>query len=132
MENKAVREVTNEDVLKYQDMVNMYINDYVVKNWNEASNNKGQDEISLGNTGMSIADIRQQLYFEVVIAIQKYDPEYRTVEGKSVLESTFVYRHLFFRCGQLMKRLTKKRYGYGVWTANLEEVMGETDHYGAD
>ena len=126
------RVVTNEDVKKYQRMVNMYINKYVVKNWNEARNNKSSDEITLGNTGMSLADIKQQLYAEVVVAIQKYNPDYRTKEGRSVLESTFVYQHLFNRCGQLMKRLTKKRYGYGVWTSNLEDVLGETDHYGND
>ena len=126
---KPTRVVTNEDIKKYQRMVNMYINKYVVKNWNEARNSKAAGEISLGNTGMSISDIKQHLYTEVVVALQKYNPDYRTKEGKSVLESTFVYQHLFNRCGQLMKRLTKKRYGYGIWTSNLEDVLGETDYY---
>lgn len=126
------RVVTNSDVQKYQKMVNMYINKYVVKNWNEAQNRRGQDEISLGNTGMSLADIRQHLYAEVVVALQKYNPDYRTKEGRSVLESTFVYQHLFNRTGQMMKRLTKKRYGYGIWSSNLEDVLGETDYYGND
>lgn len=126
------RVVTNEDIKKYQRMVNMYINKYVVKNWNEARNNRASEEIGLGNTGMSLADIKQQLYTEVVVALQKYNPDYRTKDGKSVLESTFVYQHLFNRCGQLMKRLTKKSYGYGIWTSNLEDVLGETDYYGND
>jgi hypothetical protein len=130
--NTNIRVVTNEDMDKYQRMVNMYLHKYVVKNWNEASMAKSSDEITLGNTGMSIADIRQHLMCEVVVALQKYNPDYRTKEGKSVLESTFVYQHLFNRCGQLMKKLTKKRYGYGVWSSNLEDVLGETDYYGKD
>lgn len=123
------RVVTNEDVKKYTRMVNMYINKYVIKNWNEASGRKSEDEITLGSTGMSIADIRQHLMAEVVIALQKYNPNYRTAEGRTVLESTFVYQHLFNRCGQLMKKLTKKRYGYGIWHANLEETLGEVDTF---
>lgn len=127
-----VRLVTNNDVEKYNRMVNMYIHKYVVKNWNEASMSKHDDEITLGNTGMSLSDIKQHLLCEVVVALQKYNPDYKTKEGRSVLESTFVYQHLFNRCGQLMKRLTKKRYGYGIWTSNLEDVLGETDYYGND
>jgi len=132
MNRAEIRVVTNEDVKKYQKMVNMYINKYVVKNWNEASNRRASEEVTLGNTGMSMADIRQHLFTEVVVALQKYNPNYRTKEGRSVLESTFVYQHLFNRCGQMMKRLTKKRYGYGVWSSNLEDVLGETDFYGND
>jgi hypothetical protein len=126
------RKVTNEDVKKYTRMVNMYVNKYVLKNWNEASARKNEDEITLGNTGMSIADIRQHLMTEVVIALQKYNPDYRTAEGKPVLESTFVYQHLFNRCGQLMKKLTKKRYGYGFWSSNLEEVLGDSNQHHDD
>jgi hypothetical protein len=71
--------------------------------------------------------MRQQLKMEVCIALQKYNPEYITESGRSVKESTFVYQHLFNRVGQLMKRLTKKRYGYGVWSSNLEEMLWEVD-----
>lgn len=119
------RKVTNEDIKKYIPMVNKYLRDSVVKNWNEASTKKGNDEITLGNTGMSIADIRQQLMTEVVVALQKFNPDYRTAEGKTVKESTFVFQHLFNRTGQLMKKLTKKRYGYGVWNSSIENVLGE-------
>lgn len=126
------RVVTNSDVNKYDRMVNMYINKYVIKNWNEAKASRHSDEVTLGNTGMSLADIRQHLMCEVVVALQKYNPDYRTKEGRSVLESTFVYQHLFNRCGQLMKKLTKRRYGYGIWSSNLEDVLGETDYYGND
>lgn len=122
-----MRVVTNDDIKKYHRMINMYIRKYVLKNWNEASNVPGKDDIILGNTGLSVADIRQYLYAELVFALQKYDPNYRTADGKSVLESTFVYRHLFNRCGQFMKRLTKKSQGYGVWTSNIEEVLLEYD-----
>jgi hypothetical protein len=121
------RKVTNEDIKKYEAMIESYMRDYVVKNWNEASLAKSKDSVTLGNTGMTMADIRQHLRTEVFIAITKYNPEYRTKEGKSVKESTFVFNHLFNRVGQLMKKLTKKRYGYGVWHSNVEEVLREID-----
>jgi len=76
---------------------------------------------------MSINDIRQHLRAEVCVALYNYDPEYRTKDGKSVKESTFVFGHLFNRIGQMMKRLTKKRYGYGVWMQNIEQTLWETD-----
>lgn len=125
--NPRGRVLTNEDILKYEQMVEKYIRDNVAKNWNEASTKKNMGEISLGNTGMSLDDIRQQLRTEVCVALYNYNPDYRTKEGRSVKESTFVFQHLFNRCGQMMKRLTKKRYGYGVWTQNIEETLYETD-----
>lgn len=125
--NKYNRTITNEDILKYEPMIEKYMRDSVIKNWNEASLKKGQGDISLGNTGMSVNDIRQHLRAEVCIALYNYNPNYRTKEGRSVKESTFVFQHLFNRVGQMMKRLTKKRYGYGVWTQNIEETLWESD-----
>lgn len=125
--NKYNRTLTNEDVTKYEPMVEKYIRDYVVKNWNEATTRKGQGDIALGNTGMSLNDIRQHLRTEVCIALYNFNPDYLTKEGRTVKESTFVYQHLFNRIGQMMKRLTKKRYGYGVWHNNIEETLWETD-----
>lgn len=122
-----MRVVTNEDIKKYQPMVEKWLRDSVVKNWNEASISKKQDHISLGNSGYTMADMRQHLTTEVVVALQKYKPDYRTAAGRSVKESTFVFTHLFNRVGQLMKRLTKKRCGYGVWSQNLEETFFEKD-----
>ena len=119
------RVVTNEDIEKYTPMVNKYIRDSVVKNWNEASASKSNDEVSLGNSGYTIADIRQYLFCEVVVGLQKYNPDYRTEDGKSVKESTFVFNHLRFRIGQVMKKLTKRRYGYGIWSSNIEEILGD-------
>jgi hypothetical protein len=124
---KSKRQLTNDDIVKYEPMVEKYIRDYVVKNWNEASTTKARGEVSLGNTGMCVNDIRQHLRAEVCVALYNYNPEYRTKEGRSVKESTFVYQHLFNRIGQLMKRLTKKRYGYGVWHSNIEETLREID-----
>jgi hypothetical protein len=121
------RVVTNEDLEKYYPLVEKYLRDYVKKNWNEAQLNPAQGDVSLGNTGITMNDIRQHLRTEVVVALQKFDPNYITKEGRTVKELTFVYQHLFNRCGQFMKKLTKKRYGYGVWTNNLEEVLWETD-----
>jgi len=122
-----MRTATNEDMKKYERMVNMYLSKFVVKNWNEATMSKANNNVMLGNTGMTMEDIKQHLYAEVVVAISKYNPDYRTAEGRSVLESTFVYQHLFNRTGQLMKKLTKKRYGYGMWMSCIQEVLGETD-----
>jgi hypothetical protein len=124
---KPTRTVTDKDIKNYEAMVEMYLNSYVRKNWNEASMSKDRGDIPLGNSGFTMNDMRQQLKMEVCIALQKYNPEYITESGRSVKESTFVYQHLFNRVGQLMKRLTKKRYGYGVWSSNLEEMLWEVD-----
>ena len=127
MKNPNKRTLTNEDLTKYDPMVEKYIRDSVVKNWNEAQLGKNSGDVSLGNTGMSLNDIRQHLRTEVCVALHNYNPDYRTKENRSVKESTFVFNHLRFRVGQMMKRLTKKRYGYGVWSSNLEEVLFEYD-----
>lgn len=124
---KKNRVLTDSDILKYEPMIEKYIRDSVVKNWNEASTAKGKADIGLGNTGLTISDIRQHLRAEVCVALYNYNPDFRTKDGKSVKESTFVFRHLFNRTGQLMKRLTKKRYGYGVWHSNIEETLWETE-----
>lgn len=106
------RKLTNEDVLKYEPMVEKFIRDSCMKNWNE-SRTGGPDGF-LGASGYSLNDLKQHLRTEICIALQNYNPDYRTKEGRSVKESTFVYQHLTFRVGQMMKRLTKKRSGYGV------------------
>ena len=124
---KSNRVLTNEDVLKYEPMVEKYIRDSVVKNWNEASSSKNRGDVALGNSGLTVNDIRQHLRAEVCVALQNYNPDFRTKEGRSVKESTFVYQHLFNRIGQMMKRVTKKSRGYGVWHSNLEETLWETD-----
>jgi hypothetical protein len=123
--NKQRRVVTNADIKKYMPLVNKYLRDSIVKNWKEANMSAGDSDISLGNTGMTMADMRQELYYQLVIALQNYNPEYRTADGRSVKEFTFVFQHLYNRVGQLMKKLTKKRYGYGVWMSPVEEVIGD-------
>ena len=125
--NRYNRTLTNEDIQKYEPMIEKYIRENVSKNWNEANPKKGMGDNSLGNTGMSLNDIRQHLRTEVCIALYNYNPNFRTKEGRSVKESTFVFQHLYNRCGQMMKRLTKPRYGYGKWSSNIEEVLWETD-----
>lgn len=106
-------------------MIERYIRDYVLKNWKEAKGGKSNGEISLGNTGMTVNDIRQHLKAELCIALYNFNPNYVTKEGRTVKESTFVYRHIFNRIGQTLKRLTKKRYGYGVRTANIDDILNE-------
>lgn len=126
--SKFSRKLTNEDILKYEPMVEKYIRDSVAPNWkNEIQYNKHNGDVPLGNTGLTLNDFRQHLRAEVCVALYNYNPNYRTKEGRSVKESTFVFNHLFNRTGQLMKRLTKKRYGYGVWHSNIEETLWETD-----
>lgn len=119
------RIITNEDISKYDAMVEKWIRDSVCKNWREASMSKTYDEVSLGNTGMSMSDVRQFLRMQVFIALTKYNPEYRTKEGRSVKESTFVHLVLSSRIGQIMKKLTLKKIGYGVWSQNLEQTFNE-------
>lgn len=122
-----MREVTEADIKKYEAMIEHFIKDYVLKNWKEASLSKKNDEISLGNSGYTVADFRQYLNTELFIALTKYNPDYRTKAGQSVKESTFVYKHLFNRLGQLLKKMVKRKRGYGVWTNNIEEVLWEID-----
>lgn len=121
----VVRTVTNADIKKYMPMVDSYIRKSVLKNWNEASLSKSQQDVTLGNTGMTIKDIRQYLLMEVCIGLQKYNPDYRTEDGGSVKESTFIFTHIFNRGGQMLKKLTKRRQGYGVWTNQFETVVGD-------
>jgi len=114
VEEKVIvkRKLTNEDVLKYEPLVEKFIRDSCVKNWKEARS--GGPDAPLGASGYTLNDLKQHLRAEVCIALQNYNPDYRTKENRSVKESTFVYQHLTFRVGQLMKRLTKKRNGYGI------------------
>ena len=120
MENRII---SSDMVLKYQPMIESYLANSVRKNWNEASLSKetDSDEISLGNSGWTMSDVRSYLMAEVFIALRNYRP------GHDTKESTFVYGHLSKRVGSLMKKLTNKSKGYGFWTSNLEEVLGEVD-----
>jgi hypothetical protein len=93
-------------------MCEKFIRDSCMKNWNESKTSS--PDTFLGVSGQSLEDIKQHLRAEICVALQNYNPDYRTKEGRSVKESTFVYQHLTFRVGQMMKRLTKKRNGYGI------------------
>lgn len=121
--SKEKRTVTDEMIVQYRPMVESWLASAVSKNWNEAdmSTKYGNDEVSLGNSGWTMADVRSYLTSEVLIALQNYSADFKTKE------STFVYGHLSKRVGSLMKKLTKKAKGYGVWSSNVEEVLGEID-----
>ena len=121
------RFITDKDIKKYDRMVTKYLRDNIQKNWKEANLNDSDNEVGLGNTGMTMADMRQYVYMQVVIALQNYDPERRNAQGVGAKESTFVYTHLFNRVGQFMKKLTKEKSGYGKWTMNLEDVIKENN-----
>jgi hypothetical protein len=115
------RIITNEHILQYNTMVEAWIRNSICKNWNEADQSRAKDEIGLGNSGWTMADMRQYLFAEVFIALRNYKSTMGTKE------STFVYGHLSNRVGSLMKKLTKKSKGYGIWSSNIEEVLGEVD-----
>jgi hypothetical protein len=115
------RIITDDMILKYNQMIESFLRNSISKNWNEADTSRGKDETSLGNSGWTMSDMRQYLATEVFIALRNYKVEYKTKE------STFVFGHLNKRVGSLMKKLTKKSKGYGVWSSNLEEVLGEID-----
>lgn len=121
-----MRKVTNEELMCYVPMVDSYIRKNALKNWNEASMAKSKQNVALGNTGLTVADIRQYLLMEVVVGLQKYNPNYRTQEGLPVKESTFIFRHIQNRGGQLLKKITKPRSGYGIWMSQIEKVLGES------
>lgn len=121
----TARKLTNEDIKKYVPMVDAYIRRSVIKNWNEASMSPAKQDVALGNTGLTVADIRQYLLMEVCVALGKYNPNYITQEGRSVKESTFIFTHIQNRGGQILKKLTKHRYGYGIWMSQVEQVIGD-------
>ena len=109
---KTRRKLLDEEVLRYLPMVEKFLRDSCMKNWLSAR--REHSDSFLGSSGFSLNDIRQHLFAEVCVALQNYNPAYITKEGKTVKESTFVYQHLTFRVGQMMKRLTKRRMGYGI------------------
>lgn len=121
MEN-CKRKVTNDDIKKYEPLVEKYIRDSVKKNWNESYLNiPDGGEIFLGNTGWTLKDMRQYLRTEIVVALQNYNPD------KNTKESTFVFGHLYKRIGSLMKKLTRSKHGYSCYVSNIEEVQCELD-----
>jgi hypothetical protein len=104
-------------------MIDSWLRRSVIKNWSIPDIK--QDHISLGNSGWTIADVKQHLRTEVVIALRNFSIEGK--DGRVTKESTFVFGHLYNRIGQLMKRLTKRSMGYGIWSNNLEELLYEFD-----
>lgn len=121
MTSNEPRVVTDAMILQYNQMIESFLRNSISKNWNESDTSKNNDEIGLGNSGWTMSDMRQYLATEVFIALRNYKTEYKTKE------STFVFGHLNKRVGSLMKKLTKKSKGYGVWSSNLEEILGEVD-----
>jgi myosin-crossreactive antigen len=115
------RVISDGDVMKYEHMVDSWIRNSVLKNWNNVNMSKRCIDMAIGNTGMTVADFRQYLMCEVVVALRNFNP------NKGAKESTFVYGHLFNRIGQLCKKLVKKSSGYGIWVSNIQEVLHEID-----
>jgi hypothetical protein len=123
------RIVTNEDIKRYEGLVDTFIAKHVVKNFNEARNNpKTRNHIMLGNTGMTLGDIRQHLLTELVIALQNYKPDViGGPTGKPVQEQSFVYGHLTFRVGALMKKLSSRARSYGIFHVQIEKAQFELE-----
>lgn len=120
-----MRKIENEDVVKYMPMIDSYIRRNVMKNWRESGLSKERQETALGNTGWTIKDVRQYLLTEVFIALTKFKPDYVTAEGRGIKESSFIYGHILKRGGSLCKKLTKRKYAYGVWSCQLEKALKE-------
>jgi hypothetical protein len=118
---KIKNPVSDNDISEYNQMVEMFLKKSVCKNWNESDMSLNKDEISLGNSGWTMSDVRQYLRTEVFIALSNYNEEYKTKK------STFVYGHLSKRVGSLMKKLTNQSKGYGIWSSNIEETLNEID-----
>jgi hypothetical protein len=76
----------------------------IPKTWNDCHGY----ESSIGNTGYSLADVKQHLILELFVGLTKYDPT------RGAAESTFIYRHLFNRIGVFYKKYTAKGKGYGI------------------
>jgi DNA-directed RNA polymerase specialized sigma subunit len=115
------RVVTNEEMKKYDGLVEAWLSKAVLKNFKEANLSESSANISLGNTGLTMDDLRQYARTEVLVALKNFDP------SKGAKESTYVYLCLSSRFGMLMKKLVKKSKGYGVFTCNIEQVLGEDD-----
>ncbi len=122
---KSDKVITDEKIKEYNKLVDFWIRKGVIKNWGLTKLSQSSEDMSLGASGWTIADVRQHLMCEVFIALRNFNVEGK--DGKVTKESTFVYNHLFNRVGQLMKRLTKKGKGYGAWVSNLETVLYELD-----
>jgi hypothetical protein len=119
------RAVTNEEIRKYDKMVDYWLKNSVIKNWGLPGISSDFDDMSLGSSGWTLADFRQYLRTEVVIALRNFNPSGK--DGRVTKESTFVYGHLYNRIGQQMNRLTKDSKGYGMWVTNLEVTLHELD-----
>ncbi len=119
----TTRQVSSEEIAKYESLVNSFVRKSVNKNWN--INDRSDPDSPLGNSGWTLSDIRQYLRTEVFVALTKYNPNFVTKEGKSVKELTFVYNHLTFRIGSLLKRLTNRKMGYGIFTSQIDKVIGD-------
>lgn len=111
--------ITDEDIKKYDTLIDYFIRKCVIKNWKEVSMHRNDENTSLGNSGYTIADIRQHLRCEVAIALRNYKPD------KGTKESSFCHTHLNNRVGQLMKKLASKTMGYGQWCIDINEALGE-------
>jgi hypothetical protein len=115
------RLVTNADVQSYEGLIEFFIRTHVIKNWREARSRNNYQ--SLGNTACTLEDIRQILRYQVFLALQNYNPNF-LVNGNPVKESTFVYRHLWFKVGMLMKKLVRKANYYGIQMSSFEDIGG--------
>lgn len=123
------RVITNEDIKQYEPMIEYFIRESVLKNWNEAAANKYNGDMLLGNSGWTLNDMRQYMRGEVFIALRNYDPNRTNSEGKHAKESSFIHTQLWSRISQILIKLTRKTQGYGIFHTNIEDFLNDPKNH---
>jgi hypothetical protein len=119
-----MNKITNEDILKYEDMISYFIKNMVIKNFSmQRPISTSEVESMLGNSGLTLEDIRQNMRVEVFKALSNYDKGIAGHEGRVAKESTFVYGHLWKRFGSLLNKITGKGAGYNVSVTNIDDLL---------
>lgn len=111
-----------KDVLKYEPLINKIINQVILKNWNNVNYLAFQDTMDLGQTGHSVADIRQDLRLMVWKALLRYNPNRRNNQGIGATEFTYVHTYVKNRALTFIKRFTQDKRGYGVYHTYLSQI----------
>jgi len=110
----AKRKVTDKELMEFKRIVDHFISKMVLKCWKGSSLAKDKENCVLGNTGMTVSDVRQYLLLETFIALSNFK------EDRNTKPSTFVYKHLTFRTSQLLTSLCSKRRGYGISHSEID------------
>ena len=117
-----MRKPGEKDILKYEPLINKIINQVILKNWNNLNYLAHQDTVSLGQTGYTVADIRQDLRLMVWMALLKYNPNKKNKDGIGATEFTYVHTYVKNRALTFISKFTKDKYGYGIYHTYLSQI----------